>query len=103
MKTTLLTTFIFLIGIIFAQNEVAYTYDDAGNRIKRESTGSSLIIQPTINETTAMSNHAQSGVDLKAHPNPTTGKTAVRVLMDFETVSKEHKTAIASGVIMQLV
>lgn len=103
MKTTLLTTFIFLTGITFAQNEVVYTYDDAGNRIKREGTGSSLTIQPTNKENTAMSNQAQSGVDLEAHPNPTTGKTAVQVLLELETVSKEHKTAIESGVIMQLI
>jgi YD repeat-containing protein len=103
MKATILTTFILLSGITFAQNEVAYTYDDAGNRIKREGTGSGLIIQPNNNESTAMENIEESGVALEAHPNPTAGKTAVSVLLNPETISKEHKTAIESGVSMQLI
>ncbi|RFC55612.1 hypothetical protein [Brumimicrobium aurantiacum] len=68
MKTTIFTTFIFLTGITFAQNEVAYTYDDAGNRIKRESTGSSIIIQPSNNETTALENLSTAELIYKHSP-----------------------------------
>jgi hypothetical protein len=105
MKTTkTLTIFLFLSGTLFAQNEVAYTYDDAGNRIKREHIASPNLVIPNNNsETTAMENLENSGVDLDAHPNPTSGKTAVSVLLNSETISEEHKTAIESGVSMQLI
>jgi len=102
MKATILTTFILLSGITFAQNEVAYTYDDAGNRIKREGTGSGLIIQPNNSEFPAMEDIEESGVALEAHPNPTSKNTKVTVLLNPETISEEHKTAIESGVSMQL-
>ncbi|PKR81867.1 hypothetical protein CW751_00585 [Brumimicrobium salinarum] len=104
MKLSIIPICILFSGTLFAQNEVAYTYDDAGNRIKREGTGSGLIIQPNdLTESTAMENLVNCGIDLQAQPNPTFDKTEVSVLLDQETVSEEHKVAIESGVIMQLV
>lgn len=95
--------FILISSTMFAQNDVVYTYDDAGNRIKREQIAApNLVIPNNNNETTAIENQEKSGVDLDAHPNPTAGNTKVTVLMDPQTISEEHKTAIASGVNMQL-
>ena len=37
-----------------------------------------------------------------AHPNPTSSNTEVVVIIDFETIAPEDKTAIESGVTMQL-
>ncbi len=85
-------------------NEVVISYDDAGNRIKREViVNPSLIIENNSSETTAMENIDNSGVSLDAHPNPTEGETDISVLLDHETISEEHQTAIESGVNMQLV
>lgn len=104
MKTTIVTTILLISGITFSQNEVVYTYDDAGNRIKREHIPSAnLIIANDNNETTAIANQVNSGVDLDAHPNPTSDNTKVMVVIDSETISEEHKTLIESGVNMQLV
>jgi hypothetical protein len=103
MKTTLITSLILLTGALFAQTEVAYTYDDAGNRIKRESnTTTNFIPSNNNNESAAMEDIAQSGIQLDAHPNPASENTSVAVIIDPETVSEENKTALASGVTMQL-
>ena len=103
MKTTLITSLLLFAGVTFSQNEVEYTYDDAGNRIKRESNSTTNFV-PTNNnnETTAMEDMEQSGVQLDAHPNPTTDNTLVTVIIDPETLSEENQTALASGVTMQL-
>lgn len=103
MKTSIITICILFSGITFAQNEIVYTYDNAGNRVKREHIALSIVQSNDLTENTAMENLANSGVDLKAQPNPTSDKTEVSVLMDRETVNEEQKAAIASGVIMQLV
>ena len=103
MKTTLITSLLLLAGITFSQNEVEYTYDDAGNRVKRESNSTTNFV-PTNNnnETTAMEDMEQSGIDLDAHPNPTAENTKVSVLIDPETISEINKASIASGITMQL-
>ena len=103
MKTTLITSLLLLAGVTFSQNEVEYTYDDAGNRIKRESNSTTNFV-PTNNnsETTAMEDMEQSGIDLDAHPNPTAENTKVSVLIDPETISEINKASIASGITMQL-
>ena len=103
MKTTLITSLLLLAGVTFSQNEVEYTYDDAGNRIKRESNSTTNFI-PTNNnnETTAMEDIVESGIDLDAHPNPTAENTKVSVLIDPETISEINKASIASGITMQL-
>ena len=103
MKTTLITSLLLLAGVTLSQNEVEYTYDDAGNRIKRESNSTTNFV-PTNNnnETTAMEDMEQSGVQLDAHPNPTTDNTLVTVTIDPETLSEENQTALASGLTMQL-
>ncbi|SRR5690554_4895533 len=103
MKTSIITICILFSGITFAQNEIVFTYDNAGNRVKREHIALSIIQSNDLTENIAMENQANSGVDLKAQPNPTSDKTEVSVLMDRETVNEEQKAAIASGVIMQLV
>ena len=103
MKTTLITSLLLFAGVTFSQNEVEYTYDDAGNRIKRESNSTTNFV-PTNNnnETTAMEDMEQSGIDLDAHPNPTAENTKVSVLIDPETISEINKASIASGITMQL-
>lgn len=98
MKTTLIITFILFAGITFSQNEVEYTYDDAGNRIKLENNSISIV----INNSTANEIMAVSGVELEAHPNPTSANTEVAVIIDLETIAPEDKTTIESGVTMQL-
>lgn len=103
MKTTILILILLLSGITFAQNDVIYTYDDAGNRIKREVIVSpNLLVQNGNSEATAIENIEGSGIDLDAHPNPTQNETDVAVIMEPETVSEEHKAALTSGVQMQL-
>lgn len=99
MKTTLTTLILILAGVTFAQNEVAYTYDNAGNRLKRESGGTSMIINNNNTEDETM---MVSGVELEAHPNPTASNTEVAVIINSETIAPEDKTAIDSGVTMQL-
>ena len=103
MKTTLkLTVFLFASNFIFAQDIIEYTYDDAGNRIKRENIAPSGLIQSNNSEQTAMEDLEKSGVDLDAHPNPTAGNTKVSVLIDPETISEINKASLESGVTMQL-
>lgn len=103
MKTTLITSFLLFAGITFSQNEVEYTYDDAGNRIKRESnTTTNFVPTNNNNETTAMEDIVESGIDLDAHPNPTADNTKISVLIDPETISETNKASIASGITMQL-
>ena len=99
MKTKLITTLLLFAGITYSQNEVAYTYDDAGNRIKRESNSTNMIIN---NNNSSEENMAVSGVALEAHPNPTSTNTEVVVIIDLATIAPEDKTAIESGVTMQL-
>lgn len=91
MKITLKLTIVLLLSnFIYGQDPVEYTYDDAGNRIKREYIAPpGLIINNNNNETTAMEDLEESGVDLDAHPNPTAANTTVTVLMDPETISEE--------------
>ena len=101
MKTTLLTTFILFTGFTFSQSMVTYTYDDAGNRIKRESSSTNMTTN-NDNNATVNENLAVSGVELEAHPNPTSKNTEVTVIIDFETIAPEDKTAIETGVSMQL-
>ncbi len=103
MKLSIIPICILLSGTIFAQNEIVYSYDNAGNRVKREHIALSIIQSNDLTENIAMENLANSGVDLQAQPNPASEETKVSVLMDQKTVNEEHKTAIASGVIMQLV
>jgi hypothetical protein len=103
MKTSIITICLLLSGITFAQNEIVYTYDNAGNRVKREHIALSIIQSNDLTENLAMENLANSGVDLKVQPNPSSDKTEVSVLMNQKTVNEEQKAAIASGVIMQLV
>lgn len=102
MKTTIITTFILLTGVVFSQYQVKYTYDDAGNRVKRLHNSTNIIIQDNDDNATVDENMAVSGVDLEAHPNPTSGNTVVAVIIDPETISEEHRVAIESGVNMQV-
>ena len=101
MKTTLITTFILFTGFTFSQSMVTYTYDDAGNRIKRESSSTNMTTN-NDNNATVNENMAVSGVELEAHPNPTSKNTEVTVILDMETIAPEDKTAIESGVNMQI-
>ena len=102
MKTKLITTLLLFAGITFAQNEVEYTYDNAGNRIKRENNTTFLApsIQPAAQ---ALEELAESGVELNAHPNPTSSATSVFVIIDPETISEDNKANLASGITMQLI
>lgn len=85
-------------------NQVIISYDDAGNRIKREViVNPNLIVENNNDEITAIEDIENSGVNIDAHPNPTQGETDVAVIMEPETVSEEHKAALVSGVQMQLV
>ena len=101
MKTTLSTTFILFTGFTFSQSMVTYTYDDAGNRIKRESSSTNMTTK-NDNNATVNENMAVSGVELEAHPNPTSSNTEVVVIIDLATIAPGDKTAIESGVTMQL-
>lgn len=103
IKIILVNLVAVLYSVVYGQDPIEYTYDDAGNRIKREHNPSpGLIINNNNNETTAMEDLEESGVDLDAHPNPTAANTTVTVLMDPETISEANKSAIESGVTMQL-
>ncbi|MCC5922790.1 MAG: hypothetical protein JJT77_03300 [Crocinitomicaceae bacterium] len=95
MKTTLTTLILILAGVTFAQNEVAYTYDNAGNRIKRENNTTFFIPPSTPQESSALSELNNSGIGLEAYPNPTAGNTVVTIIIDPETISEEHKIALA--------
>lgn len=103
MKTSIITICLLFSGALFAQNELVYSYDNAGNRVKREHIALSIVQSNDLTENIAMENLANSGIDLQAQPNPASEETKVSVLMDQKTVNEEHKTAIESGVIMQLV
>ena len=101
MKTTLITTFILFTGFTFSQSMVTYTYDDAGNRIKRESSSTNMTTN-NDNNATVNENMVVSGVELEAHPNPTSKNTEVTVIIDPETISEVNKASLESGVTMQL-
>ena len=103
MKTPLITTtiLILLTGVTFAQNQVQYTYDDAGNRIKRESSTTQYVKTQDLASQDS-ENKMISGVDLQAHPNPTEQNTEITIIIDPETIAEADQIALASGVTIQL-
>jgi hypothetical protein len=72
----------------FAQTEVQYTYDAAGNRIKREAFSTWIITNDTPQEATEDTFNAN--IDISAHPNPTNDD--VYIAVTFEGIDEQDVT-----------
>lgn len=71
----------FLVIPLYAvgQNKLKYTYDDAGNRTKREIVLSSLKSAISTDETTSFIEEV-SGQRIVIYPNPTKGQLAIEII-----------------------
>lgn len=88
MKTILITALFLLSGITFAQNDVQYTYDAAGNRIKREAISTWITTNNTPQE--APEDEFNANISISAHPNPTNDD--VYIAVTFEGMNEQAVT-----------
>ena len=79
-KTLKFTAAMLLSGIIYAQPDVRYTYDDAGNRVKRETYDPNLpdMLVSNNNEMHEHLNKSKA-ILVSAQPNPTPEKVLVAI------------------------
>jgi hypothetical protein len=82
MKTLFLTFLISLSGLTVAQNNVQYTYDAAGNRIKREAISTWIAPPDNPAQEAAMADDVNSNIQISAHPNPTNDDVYIAVTFD---------------------
>ena len=88
MKTTILVLMIVLVKSSFAQNDVQYTYDAAGNRIKREAISTWITTNNTPQE--APEDAFNANISISAHPNPTNDD--VYIAVTFEGIDEQTVT-----------
>lgn len=88
MKTILITALFLLSGITFAQNDVQYTYDAAGNRIQREAISTWITTNNTPQE--APEDEFNANISISAHPNPTNDD--VYIAVTFEGIEEQAVT-----------
>lgn len=88
MKTIFITALFLLGGITFAQTEVQYTYDAAGNRIQRQAISTWITTTNTPQE--APEDAFNANIDISAHPNPTNDD--VYIAVTFEGVDEQAVT-----------
>lgn len=88
MKTILITALFLLSGISFAQNDVQYTYDAAGNRIQRQAISTWITTNNTPQE--APEDAFNTNISISAHPNPTNDD--VYIAVTFEGIEEQALT-----------
>ena len=88
MKTTILVLIIVLVKSSFAQNDVQYTYDAAGNRIQRFAFSTWITTNDTPQE--APEDAFNANINISAHPNPTNDD--VYIAVTFEGIDEQAVT-----------
>lgn len=72
-----LVLFLFPVAAPMLADDVTYSYDSAGNRIKRE-----IVLKKTVSPTRGASDYASEFVDdreMRIYPNPTYGQLTVEI------------------------
>lgn len=99
-KTVLLTCLMTVVLTVNAYN-VAYSYDAAGNRIKRE-TKTDLVLQSMRSLPEQISTHSMLGeIEVRFSPNPTEGMLHVTVNTDKENIGAIHIYSTSGTLIQQ--
>jgi hypothetical protein len=90
MRKIVLMIVIMTVVNCFAQNNVQYTYDAAGNRIQRQAISTWIAPPDNPVQEAAMADDVNSNIQISAHPNPTNDD--VYIAVTFEGIDEQAVT-----------